>query len=462
MRKILLYYLLFIVESLSAQTVVQKLDQAWSTFSKDEQLRHAIVGFSVVDSKTGKLIFERNAQVGLAPASTQKIITSVAAFELLGKEYRYKTELGYDGKIKEGILEGNLYLLGSGDPTLGSWRWITTKDSVLLSKWLEAVRSAKIKKITGSVSFDWSRYSYQSIPDGWPWQDIGNYYGAGAYVLNWKENQFDIKLKSGNQLNVPVQILSTDDNYVHELKTAGAGSGDNAYGYLPIGHGLALIKGTIPVNENSFAISLADPDPIENILKSLGWWLELNSIHSEPAEGHHSNRNGSPFNVKPIIINTHWSPSLDSINFYFLRKSVNLYGEALVKTISYNNTGIGDTEKGVDILRDFFVDNGFDKTALNIIDGSGLSPQNRVTTDALVKVLQYAKTRSWFSSFYNALPEFNGMKMKSGSIGGVRAYAGYHKATSGKEYSFCIIVNNFDGSSAEIVKKMYKLLDILK
>jgi len=225
---------------------------------------------------------------------------------------------------------------------------------------------------------------------------------------------------------------------------------------------LALIKGTIPVNENSFAISLADPDPIENILKSLGWWLELNSIHHEPAEGHHSNRNGSPFNVKPIIINTHWSPSLDSINFYFLRKSVNLYGEALVKTISYNKTGIGDTEKGVDILRDFFVDNGFDKTALNIIDGSGLSPQNRVTTDALVKVLQYAKTRSWFSSFYNALPEFNGMKMKSGSIGGVRAYAGYHKATSGKEYSFCIIVNNFDGSSAEIVKKMYKLLDILK
>ena len=462
MRTILLFYLLFVIENLSAQTVVQKLDKAWSAFIKDEQLRHAIVGFSVVDSKTGKPIFERNAQVGLAPASTQKIITSVAAFELLGKDYRYKTELGYNGEIKNGILDGNLYLIGSGDPTLGTWRWPVTKDSVLLLKWLEAVRSAKIKKISGTVSFDWSRYSYQAIPDGWVWQDIGNYYGAGAYVLNWKENQFDMKLKSGNQLNKPVQIISTDRDYVNELKTARAGSGDNAFAYLPISSGLPLVKGTIPVNENSFTISLADPDPIENILISLSWYLQANGIQNHPGESHHSFRNGSSFDYKPIIISEHWSPNFDSINFYFLRKSVNLYGEALIKTLAYNKTGFGDTESGITVLLDFLATKGFEKASLNIVDGSGLSPQNRVTTDALVRVLQYGRARSWFPSFYNALPEYNGMKMKSGSIGGVRAYAGYHKATSGKEYSFCIIVNNFDGPSAEIVKKMYKLLDALK
>src|SRR5436190_6306376 len=110
MRTILLFYLLFFVENISAQTVVQKLDKAWSSFINDPQLRHAIAGFSVADSKTGKPLFGRNAQVGLAPASTQKIITSVAAFELLGKDYRYKTELGYSGKIKDGILDGSLYL----------------------------------------------------------------------------------------------------------------------------------------------------------------------------------------------------------------------------------------------------------------------------------------------------------------------------------------------------------------
>ena len=96
------------------------------------------------------------------------------------------------------------------------------------------------------------------------------------------------------------------------------------------------------------------------------------------------------------------------------------------------------------------------------MDGSGLSPQNRVTAGAEVKVLQYAKTRPWFASFYNALPLYNDMKMKSGSIGGARAFAGYHTSKSGMEYVFSIIVNNYDGSSAEMVKKLYKILDELK
>ena len=97
-----------------------------------------------------------------------------------------------------------------------------------------------------------------------------------------------------------------------------------------------------------------------------------------------------------------------------------------------------------------------------MIDGSGLSPQNRITSHALVKVLQFAKSREWYRSFYQALPTFNGMKLKSGSMGGARSFAGYHTSTAGKEYIVAIIVNNYDGSSGEIVKKMYKVLDVLK
>jgi D-alanyl-D-alanine carboxypeptidase/D-alanyl-D-alanine-endopeptidase (penicillin-binding protein 4) len=96
------------------------------------------------------------------------------------------------------------------------------------------------------------------------------------------------------------------------------------------------------------------------------------------------------------------------------------------------------------------------------MDGSGLSPQNRVTTYAEVKVLQYARARSWFNAFYDALPEYNSMKMKSGSIGGARAFAGYHTAIDGRQYTFSIIVNNYEGSSGEVVKKMYAVLDVLK
>lgn len=97
-----------------------------------------------------------------------------------------------------------------------------------------------------------------------------------------------------------------------------------------------------------------------------------------------------------------------------------------------------------------------------MMDGSGLSPQNRVTTNALVKVMQYARAQKWYASFLDALPEINGIKMKSGSIGGARSYTGYINAASGKQYTFAFIVNNYDGSSSDVVRKMWKVLDVLK
>ena len=100
--------------------------------------------------------------------------------------------------------------------------------------------------------------------------------------------------------------------------------------------------------------------------------------------------------------------------------------------------------------------------ALNILDGSGLSPQNRVTAHSLVKVLQFARQRSWYQSFYHSLPVYNGMKIKSGSIGGARSFAGYHTSSKGDQFIVAIIVNNYDGSSTDIVRKMYKVLDVLK
>ena len=102
-----------------SQSVSQNLQKAWQQFESDSQLKHAISSLYVIDAKTGEVVFDKNSQIGLAPASTQKIITAATAFELLGKDYRYKTELG----ILKGEKENSVYLKPSGDPTFGSWRW---------------------------------------------------------------------------------------------------------------------------------------------------------------------------------------------------------------------------------------------------------------------------------------------------------------------------------------------------
>src|SRR5688500_13998419 len=124
MKKIvLLSFITMLATAGMAQTIEVKLANAITTCEADAQMRPGTISLSVTDALTGKPVYEHNAQLGLAAASTQKLFTSVASFELLGSKYRYKTVLGYDGKIENGILQGNLHINGYGDPTLGSWRW---------------------------------------------------------------------------------------------------------------------------------------------------------------------------------------------------------------------------------------------------------------------------------------------------------------------------------------------------
>ena len=124
--------------------------------------------------------------------------------------------------------------------------------------------------------------------------------------------------------------------------------------------------------------------------------------------------------------------------------------------------GFGSTDTGVAIVKDFWKQKGLDEDELNIYDGSGLSPLNRVTTHAQVEILKYAKNKSWYPYFYDALPEYNGMKMKSGTISDVKGFCGYHKAKDGSEYIFSFLVNNYNGKASGLVSKMYKVLDVLK
>lgn len=460
MKKVLLMFAgcWMLVAGLQAQSVPQRLQKAFQLFETDSQLRHAISSLYVIDANTGEVVFDKNSQIGLAPASTQKIITSVTAFELLGKHYRYKTELGYSGKIKEGVLEGDLVVSGSIDPTFGSWRFESTKPLDLLIKWTSDLKKLGITKVDGGVTynFKYEEPDYFSVPDRWIWQDIGNYYGAAAHSINWKENQYDIILKSGKKVGDPVEIVSHPHAFSNQLRSAGKGTGDNAYVYLPTYGAMQTIAGTIPIDEDAFRISASMLWPTGNFLVDLCERMRADGIQGEQGGFKYKREN----NLKSISV--HYSPPLDSVIYWFNRKSINLYGESLIKTIAFEKHRVGSTDSGVVILKKFWKSKGLDEEELNMYDGSGLSPMNRVTTHAQVEILKYAKSRPWFQSFYHSLPEYNAMKMKSGTIGDVKGFCGYHKAKNGKEYIFSFLVNNYSGRSSTLVGKMYKVLNELK
>lgn len=456
-----------------AQTVSQKLQKAFQQFESDSQLSHAISSLYVIDAKTGEVLFDKNAQVGLAPASTQKIITSVTAFELLGKEYRYKTEFGLiQPMYGNNVTADGLIIIGYGDPTFGSGRFENTKEDVIINKWRKLLEEKKVTNLFElSVYVDAGKWGTQTIPGGWIWDDIGNYYGAGTSSLNWRENQYDIYLSSGDKFGDSCKVVKTvpvinNSVTICEVKTGLSGSGDNAYVYHPPYSYYGFIRGTIPPGQNMFKISASIPEPALQFAYELGDGISKIRKHSDRRRFTSSlSPLGRLVNYSKLnseIIDTHYSPSLDSIIYWFNKKSINLYGEALVKTFAWEKTGFGSTDTGVAIVKKFWKEKGLDQEELNIYDGSGLSPLNRVTTHAQVEILKYAKTKDWFPSFYDALPEYNGMKMKSGTISDVKGFCGYHTAKDGKEYIFSFLVNNYSGRASQLLSKMYKVLDMLK
>lgn len=460
MKKLYLMLGMFIITGLvKGQEIQMKLKGAMEKMQADSTLKHASVSLLVVDAMNGNTIFSIEENRALAPASTQKIFTSIAGYEILGKNFTYKTELLYEGQVATGTLKGNLIISGNGDPTLGSWRWDQTKDENVLKRFTAALRKKGIMRIEGGLQIETPFFNGGSIPGGWIWDDIGNYYGAGALGFNWRENQYDLILQSGATVGTAVKLLSTKPAYVvkrkfnNELKAAAKGSGDNAYIYFPLGTGTPyLLQGTIPVDEKSFSISGASPHPSNDFI--LEWKMQMGNTFKQVAV---KNVSGSR---KPVLV---WeSPPFDSMNYWFMKRSINLYGEAFLKTIALQKKRNATTSDGISVLQDFWKAAGIEEGALQVMDGSGLSPQNRVTTRALVAALQYARDQAWFTSFYHSIPVINSLRMKSGSIGGARSYAGYHTRSDGTSFIFAIIVNNYTGGSSRVVRKMWDVLDEMK
>src|SRR5690606_16515032 len=155
--------------------------------------------------------------------------------------------------------------------------------------------------------------------------------------------------------------------------------------------------------------------------------------------------------------------ALRELVYWFNQKSINLYGEAFLLAMTKHQSGKTATRDGAEMLQEFWstkLDLPTDE--LKLMDGSGLSPENRVTTNALARILASVRNEPWFASFFESLPTYNGMKMKSGTIGGVLGCAGYQTNTSGTPLVFPLVVNNYNGTATPMRRRMFQLLDVLK
>ena len=472
MKTVCLFIYGWLPSVLFAQSISMQLEAGIKKLATDEQFKHAVISMYVADAKTGKIIFDKNSALGLAPASCQKIITSVTAFELLGSDFRYKTYISHDKTIVNGELKGNLYVTGAGDPTLGSARWKASSGEAVLNDITAVLQKNIILSIEGGIVVDDRIVELDAIPKGWVWEDIGNYYGAGAWGLNWRENLYDVRFKTGIAANDSTVIVATRPaeiatmySFTNLIKTGAKGSGDNGYLFSAPFTKNIIARGSVPSSSNGFTIAGSMPEPAAVFLKELNTYLKIRGVlvKGNSKSWSESLMNNKLVDIpKTVLMDSVVSPSLDSVNYWFLKKSVNLFGEALVKTIAVKLNGKGSTEEGINIITNFWSRRGINPSAINIIDGSGLSPANRVTANSLVTILQFARLQKWYASFYKALPVINNISMKDGYINGVRTYAGYITSADGTGYTFCFMANNIAGNPGTAREKIWKLLDVLK
>src|ERR1700744_6000572 len=153
LQTLLILSFLFTDGFANAQSLQQKLQTAVTRLQADSQCKYASVSLTVMDVKTGEVLFTANSDMGMATASTLKTITTITAMHVLGPDYRFKTSIGINQADLDntGTYKGNIVIMPGDDPTLGSWRWDETKNEVVLKEFVDGIKKAGIRKITGSI-----------------------------------------------------------------------------------------------------------------------------------------------------------------------------------------------------------------------------------------------------------------------------------------------------------------------
>ena len=360
----------------SAQNPVTgtKLQSQISSMQKDADLAHASWSICVLDVTTDSVVSEYNSHISLVPASTHKIITTATALALLKPDFKYETRIEYDGSLDtvKGILTGNLYIRGSGDPTLGSETFKKKSDTIPLTDiWAKILAAKGIKKIEGSVIGDAQAFEDEMVPYSWIWGDMGNYYGAGSCALNYKDNKFALLFKSGqkNGDSTSIKKISPDIPGMRVInQTFTRGYTDNAYIYGSPYSLVRYVKGTIPANKVDYEVEGSQPDPplfcaqsLDSSLRKIGI-----SISKKPgtlrnflpsAEEFSALSSDSAIRTPDTIceakpkaprktLYTHTSHSIDRIVTETNIQSNNLFAETLLKTIAWKKTFFGDDQTG--------------------------------------------------------------------------------------------------------------------
>lgn len=417
-----------------------------------DKFKRAHTGVYIVELETGREVYAQNAEQFFATASLQKIPLSAAAIAYLGPEYRFRTELSYEGKVdKNGNLHGNVWIRGGGDPTFST---------ETLAAWEAELKKLGILKIEGKIYADASCLESALASPYWYFEDLGNYYGAGPCALTVNENYYKITFQPGAKEGDPAIVLRTEPEIPgliahNEVTTGPAGSGDQVYVFGTEYSPIQYYRGTVPLDQSTLTVKAAIPDPSRFCASTLDAKLPA-------TKGIEIVRQGPT--IPLFTLCRHDSPPVKEIVKDMNLHSINLYAEHLLKAI-----GSGKGKQGCMALELFLKKLGI---PVQVRDGSGLARTNLITPKGFVALLCEIRKNSLYRSIYESFPEPGkkgslrtfpaltnaSLRAKTGSMSNVNNLGGYLTLSTGKEYAFALFCNNYEGPISELTPEMHNFL----
>lgn len=443
----------------------------------DTRLQGATTSVSIRHAASGEILYSHLGDTRVHPASVMKLLTGAAALETLGQDYTFKTELLTDGVIKDGVLNGDLFLKGQGDPTL------TMKD---LNAFVANLKAKGVNTISGNIYGDDTWYDDVRLSQDLNWSDESYYTGAQISALTVSPNDdFDagtviVEVSSAAKENQAAIVSMTPANHYMKIVNKAQTVAKNGMNSISVerlhGSNTVVISGTIPKGRVKKRSWVSTWEPTNYAISLLKTALDEQGIQfvSTPKVEQAKVPDGA------TLLTGKQSMALEELFIPFMKLSNNGHAEVLVKEIGRTLGGEGSWDKGLVVMDEVLTDIGMDTKTTLLRDGSGMSHKTLVTANEVTNLLFAVQTKPWYPIFLNSLPvaghddrliggtlrnRMKGtraegkVKAKTGLLNGAAALSGYAETKDGQTLIFSIMVNNhLDPSISEVIDRIAVML----
>lgn len=437
--------------------------KAIDAFVADTMLRHASAGIAIVDLKDGAIVAGHHQDVACITASTMKTVTSTAALLTLGPDYQFITPVYLDGAIKGNRLEGNVVVVGSGDPTLGSQYFKDDLD--ITGEIVNALRNHGINRIEGKVIVDNSRYPFPPYCDDWDVGDLAWNYGMGAHAVNYCDNKTRL-IFDGDRGTMKDAHLMPDVSNVEIIDMLSGAGKDNVNLHLEYVHPAVIVSGT--AIDTTYYMDVSNPCPDVLLRDSIAGSLTRAGI---AVKWRDINARGERW---PLV--EHRSPVLTDIITSLLERSDNMFTEALLRKLADHSGRVATRTNGVAVVDSTLRRLGVDVSGKFQRDGSGLARANKATPRFFAQMLTAMNGRKMGTrevQLVELMPRVGvnarigssiaqsaisgQVASKSGSMSDVQCFVGYYPVSDPK-WAFVTLINNWRGSRGALKDKIDSML----